>query len=142
MLALHAFANDFTSLLTFRIGAGVSGGVLTGVAVAYVGDYFPYERRGWANGWVMSGFAFGQVVAVPMGTILAEKYGFRSPFILFSAIAAISFLLILTVIPKPRVKRSQQGLSEKYVIKTLNMYKINICKTWYENHNIKPPSHY
>ena len=71
MLALHAFANDFTSLLTFRIGAGVSGGVLTGVAVAYVGDYFPYERRGWANGWVMSGVAFGQVVAVPIGTILA-----------------------------------------------------------------------
>ncbi|MEO1186007.1 MAG: MFS transporter, partial [Cyanobacteria bacterium J06636_27] len=94
MLALHALANDFTSLLTFRIGAGVSGGVLTGVAVAYVGDYFPYERRGWANGWVMSGFAFGQVVAVPMGTILAERYGFRSPFILFSIIAAISFLLI------------------------------------------------
>ena len=118
MLALHALANDFTSLLTFRIGAGVSGGVLTGVAVAYVGDYFPYERRGWANGWVMSGFAFGQVVAVPIGTILAEQYGFRSPFILFSAIAAISFLLILTVIPQPLVNHSQQGLSVIYVIKS------------------------
>ncbi|MEO0686074.1 MAG: MFS transporter [Cyanobacteria bacterium J06649_11] len=116
MLALHALANDFTSLLTFRIGAGVSGGVLTGVAVAYVGDYFPYERRGWANGWVMSGFAFGQVVAVPMGTILAERYGFRSPFILFSGIAAISFLLILTVIPQPQIKRSGENLSVKYVL--------------------------
>ena len=118
MLALHAFANDFTSLLTFRIGAGVSGGVLTGVAVAYVGDYFPYERRGWANGWVMSGFAFGQVVAVPIGTILAEQYGFRSPFILFSGIAAISFLLILTVIPQPSVNHEREGLSVIYVIKS------------------------
>ena len=118
MLALHAFADNFTSLLTFRVGAGVSGGVLTGVAVAYVGDYFPYERRGWANGWVMSGFAFGQVVAVPIGTILAEQYGFRSPFILFSAIAAISFFLILTVIPQPQIKRSGENLSVKYVLKS------------------------
>lgn len=118
MLALHGLANDFTSLLTFRVGAGVSGGVLTGVAVAYVGDYFPYERRGWATGWVMSGFAFGQVVAVPIGTILAERYGFRSPFILFCAIAAISFLLILTVIPQPPVKRSQERLSVKTVLRS------------------------
>ena len=118
MLALHAFANDFSSLLTFRIGAGVSGGVLTGVAVAYVGDYFPYERRGWANGWVMSGFAFGQVVAVPIGTIHADHYGIRSPFIIISIIAAISFFLILTVIPQPPVNHDRESLSVIYVIKS------------------------
>ncbi|WP_279239670.1 MFS transporter [Scytonema sp. UIC 10036] len=41
LLGMHGFASDFISLLCVRIGAGVSGGILTGVAVAYVGDYFP-----------------------------------------------------------------------------------------------------
>ncbi|GAB1543612.1 MFS transporter [Scytonema sp. NUACC21] len=117
MLAMHGFANDFISLLCVRIGAGVSGGILTGVAVAYVGDYFPYERRGWANGWVMSGFAFGQVVGIPMGTILAERYGFRAPFLLFAIVAAVSFLLVFTVIPQPPTKRSGERLSVKNALK-------------------------
>ena len=118
MLALHGLANDFTSLLMVRIGAGVSGGILTGVAVAYVGDYFPYERRGWASGWIMSGFAFGQVVAVPLGTILAERYGFRSPFFLFAMVAAVSFLLIFAFIPQPLIKRAGERLSVKSALKS------------------------
>lgn len=117
MLALHGLAYDFISLLTVRIGAGVSGGILTGVAVAYVGDYFPYEKRGWATGWVMSGFAFGQVVAVPIGTISAERYGFRAPFFLFAIIAAVSFLLVFTILPQPPINRSQERLSVKIVLK-------------------------
>ena len=122
MLALHGLAYDFISLLTVRIGAGVSGGILTGVAVAYVGDYFPYEKRGWATGWVMSGFAFGQVVAVPIGTILAERYGFRSPFFLFSVVAAVSFLLVFTVLPQPPINRSEERLSVKIVLQ--NYWKL------------------
>ncbi|MGF1524244.1 MAG: MFS transporter [Leptolyngbyaceae cyanobacterium] len=117
MLVLHGFANDFLSLLMVRVGAGISGGILTGVAVAYVGDYFPYERRGWASGWVMSGFAFGQVVAVPMGTILAERYGFRAPFLLFAIIAALSFGLILAVVPQSSTRRSAERLSVKTALR-------------------------
>jgi predicted MFS family arabinose efflux permease len=118
MLALHGLANDFMSLLAFRVGAGVSGGILTGVAVAYVGDYFPYERRGWASGWVMSGFAFGQVVAVPIGTIFAERYGFRSPFILFAMIAVISFVLIFMIVPQPPMKLASERLSVRSALKS------------------------
>ena len=33
---------------------------LSGAAVAYVGDYFPYNKRGWANGWIMSGMALSR----------------------------------------------------------------------------------
>jgi predicted MFS family arabinose efflux permease len=117
MLFMHLFSNDFLSLLLVRIGAGVSGGVLTGAAVAYVGDYFPYERRGWASGWVMSGFAFGQVVAVPIGTILADRYSFRAPFVLFALVAVFSFFLILTVLPQPPIHHSRERLSLSTALK-------------------------
>lgn len=117
MLAMHGLAFDFISLLCVRIGAGMSGGILTGVAVAYVGDYFPYERRGWASGWVMSGFAFGQVVGLPIGTILAERYNFRAPFLLFAIVAAVSFLLVFTVVPQPPINRSGERLSVRTALK-------------------------
>ncbi len=75
-LILHAVVDSYAMMLVARTLAGVAGGVLSGAAVSYFGDYFPYERRGWANGWVMSGIAVGQIVGVPLGALLAERFGF------------------------------------------------------------------
>jgi len=102
-LALHAFASDYASLLIVRGLAGAAGGVLSGAAVAYVGDYFPYHRRGWANGWVMTGMAFGQIIGIPAGTIAAASLGFRIPYLAFAAAMAGTFVLVLRVVPQPPV---------------------------------------
>ena len=110
-LLLHVFAFDYYSLMTVRMVAGMGGGVLTGAAVSAVGDFFPYERRGWANGIVMSGFAVGQVLGVPAGTILAKYYGFRAPFSVFAGVMALSFLMTLVLVPQPEVERSDEPLS-------------------------------
>jgi predicted MFS family arabinose efflux permease len=108
VLLLHGLADDFGTLLAVRILAGAAGGILTGSAVSYVGDYFPYERRGWANGWVMSGFAVGQIIGVPIGTILAARYGFAAPFLLFAGLMAVSFALVLLRVPQPEVQRARR----------------------------------
>jgi predicted MFS family arabinose efflux permease len=110
-LALHATAFDYVSLLTVRALAGGAGGVLSGVAVAYVGDYFPYRKRGWANGWVMTGMAFGQIVGIPAGTLLADRFGFRLPYLGFAVIMAATFLLAWRVVPQPLVERSREPLT-------------------------------
>ena len=89
-LALHALALGFGSFLAVRVLTGAGGGVLTGATAAYVGDYFPPERRGWANGWVMSGMAAGQVLGIPVGTLLAARSGFRAPFLVFAATMAVT----------------------------------------------------
>ena len=72
-LLLHGVAWDYWSLMLFRAMAGVGGGVLSGAAVALVGDFFPSKKRGWANGWMMTGLAVGQIVGIPA----ARSY--RSP---------------------------------------------------------------
>ena len=102
-LLLHGVANTFLSLLLLRAAAGMAGGVLSGAAVSYVGDYFPYEKRGWANGWIMSGIAMGQILGIPLGTFLAEEFGFKFPFMLFGVIMGITFILILFYVPQPDV---------------------------------------
>jgi predicted MFS family arabinose efflux permease len=105
-LALHAVATGYTSMLIIRAIAGAAGGVLSGSAVSYIGDYFPYERRGWANGWVMSGAATGQIVGIPLGTILSEAIAFYAPFLLFSVTMAITFIFVWKLIPQPDVERN------------------------------------
>lgn len=103
-LLLHSMADSFSSLLLLRAFAGMAGGVLSGSAVSYVGDYFPYEKRGWANGWIMSGIAMGQILGIPLGTFLAEFYGFKFPFVLFGVIMGLTTILIFFKLPQPDVE--------------------------------------
>ena len=110
-LALHAIAKDYPTLLVMRVLAGASGGVLTGAAVAYVGDFFPYERRGWANGWVISGMATGQILGIPIGSLLAGRFGFRFAFLLSGVTLALSCLMVRAFLPEPGVGRSREPLT-------------------------------
>jgi predicted MFS family arabinose efflux permease len=110
-LALHWFVRDFASLVAVRALAGVAGGVLNGAAVAYVGDYFAADRRGWANGWVFSGFAAGQIAGIPLGSLLATGFGFRAPFVAFAALLAVEVALVRWFLPVPTVTLSADRLS-------------------------------
>lgn len=110
-LALHAFVDSYFEFLVVRVFAGAAGGVLSGAAVSYVGDYFPYKRRGWATGWVMSGSAVGLIIGIPVGVLMAGEYGFRSPFYFFGVMMALTFLLVYTRVPQPPVKRRRSRLN-------------------------------
>lgn len=110
-LLLHGLVQGYATFLAVRVFAGMAGGMLSGAAVSYIGDYFPYARRGWATGWVMSGSAFGQIIGIPLGIVMAERWGFRSPFYVFAATMVFTFLLLWLKVPQPDVKRSAHPLS-------------------------------
>ncbi len=120
-LFLHGLVFNFVSFLLVRGLAGAAGGILSGASVSYVGDYFPYERRGWANGWIMSGIAIGQILGIPIGTILAEYFGFRAPFLAFAVLMLFALLLIWITVPQPNVhlqkaKITVLGSIRKYLL--------------------------
>ena len=110
-LSLHGLVTGYVSFLLVRIFAGCAGGILSGAAVSYIGDYFPYERRGWATGWVMSGAAVGQIIGIPLGIVLASRFGFRSPFYLFAVTMAMTVLLLFFRVPQPDVRLNAKRLS-------------------------------
>lgn len=110
-LALHNFVHDYTSFLAVRVFAGMAGGILSGAAVSYIGDYFPYNRRGWATGWIMSGAAFGQIIGIPLGIVIAGRWGFRAPFNLFAVTMAATVLLMFFRLPQPDVARTKEKLT-------------------------------
>ena len=116
-LFFHYFVIGYLSFLLVRGIAGAAGGVLSGAAVAYVGDYFPYERRGWASGWVMSGIAAGQILGIPIGTLMAEHFGFRAPFLFFASTMFMAYILIFTSVPQPDVELHKGKVTFKSSIK-------------------------
>jgi predicted MFS family arabinose efflux permease len=91
--------------------------MLSGAAVSYIGDYFPYHRRGWATGWVMSGSAVGQIVGIPVGIVLSGRWGFRAPFYMFAVTMAATVALLFFRVPQPPVKRTEGRLSVRKAIR-------------------------
>lgn len=109
-LTFHGLIQTYQQLILMRAIAGVAGGILSGSAVSYIADYFPVNRRGWANGWVMSGAASGQIIGIPLGTIMAEYFGFRVPFLMFGATMALTYILVHIYVPQPGVQFSKAKL--------------------------------
>jgi predicted MFS family arabinose efflux permease len=107
---------DYVSFLAVRVFSGMAGGILSGAAVSYVGDYFPYNKRGWAVGWVMSGSAFGQIFGIPMGVVLAGQFGFRAPFYLFAVTMALTYILIWVRLPQPPIRKQEGRLTVRGAI--------------------------
>ncbi len=110
-LGLHGLADSYETLLLARAASGAAGGLLTGASVAYIGDAFRADRRGWASGWVMSGFSVGQIVGIPAGIALAELGGFRMPFLGFAVVMGAAFVLAFWALPQVAGTQSRQRLT-------------------------------
>lgn len=124
-LLMHGLITNYLTFLIVRGLAGAAGGILSGSSVSYVGDYFPYHRRGWANGWIMSGIAMGQILGIPIGTVLAEYMGFRAPFLAFAGLMILTFLLIWLTVPQPDVKLQRARIT---VLGSIRKYLLMLQK--------------
>ena len=104
-LLLHGLVDGYASFLAVRIFAGIAGGVLSGAAVSYIGDYFPYHKRGVGHG-------LGDERATPSGRSPASRwgsswrgsYGFKAPFYVFAVTMAMTFVLLWARVPQPQVE--------------------------------------
>ncbi len=131
-LLLHGFASTFESLLALRFLAGTASGFLGGAAVAYIGDVVPYERRGAAIGIITSGFALGQVVGIPIGTVVAGWAGYRAPFVVFGVLMAVVSALCWGVLAESPRREGVFGLREamdgyRMVLKRVDLVAVNVA---------------
>ena len=97
--ALCGAAWAYTSLLIFRALTGAAAGTLSLSITAFVGDYFPYERRGRAMGMVVSGYFAALIIGVPLGAFIASATSWRMVFYIFAAVAALLWIPQWRVIP-------------------------------------------
>lgn len=92
---LCAFAPTYQLLLLARIVTGLFGGVIGSVSFAIITDLFKMETRGRVMGFVQMAFAASQVLGIPIGLVLANNYGWHSPFWLIAGFATVVGIIIL-----------------------------------------------
>jgi predicted MFS family arabinose efflux permease len=89
-----AFAPSLDVLVVARFAAGATVGAIIPLAMAWIGDVVPYARRQ----SVLAKFLIGQMTGVAagasMGGYLGENFGWRSLFILLTAVYAVVSLVL------------------------------------------------
>jgi predicted MFS family arabinose efflux permease len=95
---LCALANTYEFLLIARIVTGIFGGVIGSISFAIISDLFKLEFRGRVMGFVQMAFSASQILGLPIGLLLANKYGWHSPFWLiagFSVFVGIAIVVYM-----------------------------------------------
>ncbi len=80
-------SNSFYTLFLARIFTGVFGGVIGSISMAIITDLFDMDKRGRAMGFMQMGFGASQVLGIPIGLYIANKWGWEMPFLMIVALA-------------------------------------------------------
>jgi predicted MFS family arabinose efflux permease len=97
---LCGMVNTYHGLLGARIVTGLFGGVIGSIAFAIVTDLFPFEVRGRVMGTIQTAFAASQVLGLPAGLALANRWGWHAPFRLIVAVSlAVGVAIVLGLQP-------------------------------------------
>jgi predicted MFS family arabinose efflux permease len=95
--ALCTIAPNYHVLMLGRIVTGLFGGVVGSIVIAIVTDLFPLRLRGRVMGYVQTAFAASQVLGIPAGLFLANRWNWHVGFgaIVVLAIAVFVSVLVL-----------------------------------------------
>ena len=88
-------APGYQSLVIARIVTGLFGGVLFSINMAILADLFPLEVRGRVMGYVQTAFAAAQVLGIPLGLLLANRWGWHMPFRMIAGCCVLLGLVII-----------------------------------------------
>jgi len=119
---LCAIAPDYDFLLIARIVTGLFGGVISSVSFAIITDLFKMEVRGRVMGFVQMAFAVSQVMGIPVGLLLANNFGWHSPFFMIVGLA-ILVVLVIFIYLKPvneHLKLKSDRNAFQHLLKTLS----------------------
>jgi predicted MFS family arabinose efflux permease len=93
--ALCALAPNYHLLLLGRVVTGVFGGVVGSIVLAIITDLFPLHLRGRVMGYVQTAFAASQVLGIPLGLFLANRWNWH---VAFGAIVGLAVAVIVAVL--------------------------------------------
>jgi len=104
MTVLCGLAQSFVQLAAARVGVGVGEAGAIPPAQSLIADYFPPERRAGAIAVFTSAATAGLLLGFGVGGYVAEKYGWRTAFILGGIPGLALALLTRWGLEEPRVQ--------------------------------------
>ena len=90
-----ATARSASQILWWRLLTGLGASGVVPLALALIGDLFPYEQRGRPLGWLFGAMAGGMAFGSSFGVILTPYIGWRMLFVGVASGTAVVFGLLL-----------------------------------------------
>jgi len=90
LTALTATARSASELISWRLVTGLGASGVVPLALALIGDLFPYEQRGRPLGWLFGAMAGGMAFGSTLGVVLVPFVGWR---LLFAGVAGITTVI-------------------------------------------------
>lgn len=97
---LCAFAPNYAVLVVARIMIALVSGTLVAVAMTYAADVTTDRFRTKFIAWVFSGFSIASVVGVPVGTWVANTFGWRWAFHMINVLTIVLIIGMVMVLPR------------------------------------------
>jgi predicted MFS family arabinose efflux permease len=94
-----AFAPDYASLLAIRLVMLAVGALYTPQAAGTAALIVPEQRRGSTIAYIFLGWSLAAAVGLPLITLIASRYGWRTAYGGIGAISLVSFLLLVWRLP-------------------------------------------
>jgi len=88
-------ADSFPMLLLARIVTGLFGGVIGSVVLAIATDLFAAHLRGRVMGVIQTAFAASQILGLPVGLYLSNRWNWHAPFLGMVAFGIVGGLIIV-----------------------------------------------
>ncbi|GAA4602534.1 MFS transporter [Actinoallomurus liliacearum] len=98
--AICALAPSYELLLVGRLVSSFSHAAFLALALVMATRVVPSDKTGTAISAVASGFTVATLLGVPLGALLGESAGWRTPFAILTALALAGVVLLAVVLPK------------------------------------------
>lgn len=98
--ALTFLAPSFELVAVARFLAGLPHGAYFGIGALVAADVLGPGKRAKGVAFVLMGLTVANVVGVPLGTFLGQQWGWRSAFVVVTAIFAVATVCIAFFVPK------------------------------------------
>ena len=111
-----ATAGTVHQMLAWRILGGVATGGIVPIALALLGDLFPYAERGRPIGWMFGAMAGGMAFGSCVGAFLNPIIGWRKEFLITTFLSGITLAFAIRLRHSFESKLPQHPLSASEVI--------------------------
>ena len=89
----------YSQFFWLRTATGVMAGALSTCTASFVGDFFPYARRGRVMGAVLSAYFAALILGVPLGAWIAEYWNWQRIYLFSFLLGVLLFLCSVAFLP-------------------------------------------
>lgn len=112
LTACTGFCSSITQMIVLRLLTGIGAGGVAPITIGWIGDKFPYEKRGHALGIFFGCMAGGTAFGSSVGALFAAKLGWQ---MLFWTVAVVGvFILILLIVFRKHFRQKSGGVAGSF----------------------------